>query len=150
MSFNKIIIVGNLGRDPELRYTPQGTAVCNISVATSEKRKDKTGELQDITTWFRVTLWGKQGENASKYLQKGNPVYVEGRLRVEEWTDRDGNNRHTLEVHGTDLQFISSGRTGEEYHDQSSGQTDTDFDAGDSSANTNLNQSVPSDDDIPF
>lgn len=150
MSFNKIIIVGNLGRDPELRYTPQGTAVCNISVATSEKRKDKTGELQDITTWFRVTLWGKQGENASKYLQKGNPVYVEGRLRVEEWTDRDGNNRHTLEVHGTDLQFISSGRTGEEYHDQSSGQTDSDFDAGDSSANTNLNQSVPSDDDIPF
>ncbi len=150
MSFNKITIVGNLGRDPELRYTPQGTAVCNISVATTEKRKDKSGELQDITTWFRVTLWGKQGETASKYLQKGNPVYVEGRLRVEEWTDRDGNNRHTLEVHGTDLQFINSGgaRSNDEYSDSAPSQADSDFDSG--SSNAGMNQSAPSDDDIPF
>ena len=148
MSFNKIIIVGNLGRDPELRYTPQGTAVCNFSVATSEKRKDKTGDWQDVTTWFRVTLWGKQGENASKYLQKGNPVYVEGRLRVEEWTDRDGNNRHTLEIHGTELHFLSGGRN-EEYGDSSSSnQSDSSFDSGDTSAD--FNQSTPSDDDIPF
>jgi single-strand DNA-binding protein len=150
MSFNKIIIVGNLGRDPELRYTPQGNAVCNFSVATSEKRKDKSGEWQDVTTWFRVTLWGKQGENASKYLQKGNPVYVEGRLRVEEWTDRDGKNRHTLEIHGTEMHFLNSGRNDEQeggYAGHS--DPDTDFDAGSTPA-ANLNQSVPSDDDIPF
>src|SRR4030095_13185553 len=114
MSFNKIIIVGNLGRDPELRYTPQGSAVCNFSVATNEKKRDKAGELQDVTTWFRVTLWNKQAENASKYLTKGSPVYVEGRLRKEEWTYRDGNNRYTLEVNATDMQFISAGR-GEEF-----------------------------------
>ncbi len=149
MSFNKIIIVGNLGRDPELRYTPQGNAVCNFSVATSEKRKDKSGEWQDMTTWFRVTLWGKQGENASKYLQKGNPVYVEGRLRVEEWTDRDGKNRHTLEIHGTEMHFLNSGGRSEE-GDGYSNQNDSseDFEAPGSTAN--LNQSVPSDDDIPF
>lgn len=110
MSFNKIILVGNLGRDPELRYTTQGTPVCSFSLATNEKRKDKTGEAQDVTTWFRVTLWGRQAETASQYLTKGRPVYIEGRLRVEEWTDRDGKQRHTLEVHATDMQFIGGGR----------------------------------------
>jgi single-strand DNA-binding protein len=109
MSFNKIILVGNLGRDPELRYTPQGTPVCSFSLATNERRKDKTGEMQDQTTWFRVTLWGRQAETASQYLSKGRPVYIEGRLRVEEWTDRDGKARHTLEVHATDMQFIGGG-----------------------------------------
>jgi single-strand DNA-binding protein len=114
MSFNKIILVGNLGRDPELRYTPQGTPVCSFSMATNERRKDKTGEMQDQTTWFRVTLWGRQAETASQYLTKGRPVYIEGRLRVEEWTDRDGKPRHTLEVHATDMQFIGGGRTADE------------------------------------
>ena len=110
MSFNKVILVGNLGRDPELRYTPQGTPVCNFTMATNERRKDKTGEMQDQTTWFRVTLWGRQAETASQYLTKGRPVYIEGRLRVEEWTDRDGKPRHTLEVNATDMQFIGGGR----------------------------------------
>ena len=110
MSFNKITLVGNLGRDPELRYTPQGTPVCSFSLATNERRKDRTtGENNDITTWFRVTLWGRQAETASQYLQRGRPVYIEGRLRVEEWTDRDGKPRHTLEVHATDMQFIGGG-----------------------------------------
>jgi single-strand DNA-binding protein len=108
MSFNKIIVVGNLGRDPELRYTPQGTPVCNFSLASNERRKDKAGELQDITTWFKVTFWGRQAETASQYLTKGRPIYVEGRLRVEEWTDRDGKPRYTLEIHGTEMQFIGS------------------------------------------
>src|SRR5260370_5310718 len=111
MSFNKIILVGNLGRDPELRYTPQGTPVCSFSLATNERRKDRnTGENNDVTTWFRVTLWGRQAETASQYLTRGRPVYIEGRLRVEEWTDRDGKPRHTLEVHATDMQFIGGGR----------------------------------------
>ena len=111
MSFNKIILVGNLGRDPELRYTPQGTPVCSFSLATNERRRDRnTGENNDITTWFRVTLWGRQAETASQYLTRGRPVYIEGRLRVEEWTDRDGKPRHTLEVNATDMQFIGGGR----------------------------------------
>lgn len=140
MSFNKIILVGNLGRDPELRYTPQGTPVCSFTMATNEKRKDKSGEMQDFTTWFRVTLWGRQAETASQYLTKGRPVYIEGRIRIEEWTDRDGKPRYTLEVHATDMQFIG-GTRGDE-------------------ANVSFNKAAPaaqgapepelSDDDIPF
>ena len=113
MSFNKIILVGNLGRDPELRYTPQGTPVCSFTMATNERRRDKAGEMQDQTTWFKVTLWGRQAETASQYLTKGRPVYIEGRLRVEEWTDRDGKPRHTLEVNATDMQFIGGARSEE-------------------------------------
>jgi single-strand DNA-binding protein len=112
MSFNKITIVGNLGRDPELRYTPQGIAVCSFSVATNERRKDKAGEMQDTTTWFRITLWRQQAENAAKYLTKGSPIYIEGRLKVEEWTDKDGNTRYTLDVQATDMQFIGSRNAG--------------------------------------
>ena len=146
MSFNKIIIVGNLGKDPELRYTPQGTAVCSFSVATNEKKKDKSGELQDVTTWFRVTLWNRQAENASKYLTKGSPVYIEGRLRVEEWTDRDGNNRYTLEVQGSDMQFISGGRSDDMSQE---GPADTDLGTSESPARTAA-ASSSADDDIPF
>jgi single-strand DNA-binding protein len=112
MSFNKIIIIGNLGRDPELSYTPQGTAVCKFSVATNERRRDKAGEQQDITTWFRVTAWGKQAENISRYLTKGRKVYLEGRLHVEEWTDREGKPRQSLEVNASEVQFIDSAGAG--------------------------------------
>ena len=141
MSFNKIILVGNLGRDPELRYTPQGTPVCSFSMATNERRKDKSGEMQDQTTWFRVTLWGRQAETASQYLTKGRPVYIEGRLRVEEWTDRDGKPRHTLEVHATEMQFIGGGARGEDaMAARASG-------GGEPPA---TGQPEPADDDIPF
>lgn len=109
MSFNKIIVVGNLGRDPEMRYTPQGTPVCSFTMATNEKRKDRAGLQQDVTTWFRVTVWGKQAETVSQYLTKGRSCYVEGRLRVEEWTDKEGKQRYTLEVNATDVHFIDSG-----------------------------------------
>lgn len=152
MSFNKIIIVGNLGRDPELRYTPQGTAVCSFSIATNERKKDKTGELQDITTWFRVTLWRNQAELASKYLTKGSPVYIEGHLRVEEWKDREGAQRYTLEVQGTDMQFIGGGR-GDEYSSADSGRTDNFSDETDTSPDNSRSfssQAAASDDDIPF
>jgi single-strand DNA-binding protein len=142
MSFNKIILVGNLGRDPELRYTPQGTPVCSFTVATNEKRKDRAGESQDVTTWFRVTLWGRQAETASQFLTKGRPIYVEGRLRLEEWTDRDGKQRYTLEVHATDMQFIGGGRADE------AGAT------GPANRPHTPDRSTPeadlSDDDIPF
>jgi single-strand DNA-binding protein len=141
MSFNKVILVGNLGRDPELRYTPQGTPVCSFSMATNERRKDKTGEMQDHTTWFRVTLWGRQAETASQYLTKGRPVYIEGRLRVEEWTDRDGKARHTLEVHATDMQFIGGGRSEEPPMERAAAATG----GGAPSEQADL-----TDDDIPF
>lgn len=108
MSFNKVILVGNLGRDPELRYTAQGTPVCSFTIATNERRKDRNGEVQDHTTWFRITLWQKRAETASQYLTKGMPVYIEGRLRVEEYIDRDGKPRHSLEVEATEMQFIGT------------------------------------------
>ena len=153
MSFNKIIIVGNLGRDPELRYTPQGVAVCNFSLATNEKKRDKSGEMQDVTTWFRITLWRNQAENAAKYLTKGSPVYIEGRLGVEEWTDRDGKNRHTLEVQGTEMHFISAGARGgsDEYSGESSAPAEFAGPADRSSSSGAATAPAPSgDDDIPF
>ncbi|MFN2500522.1 MAG: single-stranded DNA-binding protein [Pyrinomonadaceae bacterium] len=157
MSFNKIIIVGNLGRDPDLRYTPQGVAVCSFSMATNEKRKDKSGELQDITTWFKVTLWRQQAENAAKYLTKGSPVYIEGRLKIEEWTDRENNNRYTLDVQATDMQFISAGR-GEGGGEYGGGHDDFETHSGPpvgTSAASGAAASGPvstpaADDDIPF
>jgi single-strand DNA-binding protein len=150
MSFNKIIIVGNLGRDPELRYTPQGSAVCNFSVATNEKKRDKAGELQDVTTWFRITLWNKQAENASKYLTKGSPIYIEGRLRIEEWTDKDGNNRFTLDVNATDMQFISAGSRGDEFSGGSHSDSESEFSGGKNDFGDTSGSAAPSDDDIPF
>ena len=106
-SFNKIAIVGYLGRDPELRYTPEGSPVCNFSVATTEKRKDKSGELQDVTTWFQVALFGRQAENVKQYLAKGSHVWVEGSLSLNQWTDREGAPRVNLEVRGSDIKFLS-------------------------------------------
>ncbi len=164
MSFNKVIIVGNLGRDPELRYTPQGDAVCSFSVATNERKKDKSGEFQDVTTWFKITLWRRLAENASKYLTKGSPVYVEGRLQVEEWTDRDGKERFTLGVQATDMHFISgrgeggggeySGGGGRDDFETHSGPPQSSSSSSSASAggSTSAPVSAPAaaDDDIPF
>jgi len=149
MSFNKIIVVGNLGRDPELRYTPQGNAVCDFSMATNEKRRDKAGEMQSVVTWFKITLWGKQAENASKYLTKGSAVYIEGRLRIEEWTDRDGNNRHSLEVNATDMQFLSSNRNDESNQDTVESNSENNFSSSNTPSSV-VTANSPNDDDIPF
>ncbi len=149
MSFNTIILVGNLGRDPELRYTPQGTPVCNFTMATNERRRDKTGETQDSTTWFRVTLWGRQAEAASQYLTKGRPVYVQGRLRVEEWTDRDGRSRYTLEVHATDMQFIG-GRGAEDAPGSGRPESPGLPASGGARGGGNMPEPDINDDDIPF
>lgn len=147
MSFNKITIIGNLGRDPELRYTPQGTAVCDFSVAVNDRKRDKAGEWQDVTTWFKITFWGKQAENASKYLTKGRQAYIEGRLQVEEWTDRDGNNRYTLAVQGSDIQFLGDGR-GEGGDHQ--GSSESSYTASASNDDFSGQASTATDDDIPF
>lgn len=154
MSFNKIIVVGNLGRDPELRYTPQGTAVCDFSIATSEKKRDKSGEMQDVTIWFKVTTWNKQAENASKYLSKGKSVYIEGRLRTEEWTDRDGKTRFSLEINATEMHFLGGGNAenaagvGSSSNNEFSQANDNEFDSGDSKPA--VSTASPGDDDIPF
>lgn len=163
MSFNKIILVGNLGKDPELRYTPQGDAVCSFSLATNEKKRDKAGELQDVTTWFKVTLWRRQAENAAKYLSKGKPVYIEGRLQLEEWTDRDGKERYTLGVQATDMQFISAGRdeggnyAGGSYDNEPTysggapaSSSSASASSGGSSAPVPVARPASADDDIPF
>lgn len=147
-SFNKIIIVGHLGKDPEMRFTPQGTAVCNFSVATSEKRKDRNGEFQESTTWFRVAVFGKQAELANQYLSKGRQVYIEGRLRQDEYTDREGQKRTVLEVAATDVQFLGS--RGEE----GGGSAPARQASPAPSPARQLNDDVPArgvqDDDIPF
>lgn len=154
MSYNKIIVIGNLGRDPELRYTPQGDAVCDFSVAVNDRKKDKSGEFQDVTTWFRITLWRKLAENASKYLTKGKQVYIEGRLQIEEWQDRDGNNRFTLNVTASEMQFL--GGRGDEMsgggHDNMSDNVDDFNDSPGSgmSGGGGSSSSTPADDDIPF
>src|SRR5215467_16103045 len=141
MSFNKIILVGNLGRDPELRYTAQGTPVCSFSMATTERRKDGNGESQDQTIWFKVTLWNRLAETASQYLQKGKQVYIEGRLRVEEYIDRDGKPRHSLEVFATDMQFLGSRGDDSGTHERA---------ASGASPSGPSDQPDLSDDDIPF
>ena len=104
MSFNKIVVVGNIGRNPEVKFTPQGQQVCEFSVATNEKRTN--GEIE--TTWFQVSLWGKLSETCSPYLSKGREVYIEGRLRVREWTDREGRTRFSLEVNATEIKFLGN------------------------------------------
>ena len=107
-SFNKITVVGYLGRDPELRYTPEGTPVCNFSVATTERRKDKSGEPQETTTWFQVAVFGRRAEVANEYLSKGSHVWLEGPLTLNQWTDREGAARVNLEVRASDIKFLSS------------------------------------------
>tara|TARA_B100000282_G_C31410542_1_gene344363 strand:- start:104 stop:508 length:405 start_codon:yes stop_codon:yes gene_type:complete len=97
-SVNKVIIVGNLGQDPEARFTAQGTAVTNLSIATNESWKNQEGQIQDRTEWHRVVLYGKMAETASEYMRKGSMVYVEGRLRTKEWEDQNQNKRKTTEV----------------------------------------------------
>lgn len=113
-SFNTITIVGYLGRDPELRYSPQGMAITTFSVATTEKKKDQNGESKDITTWFQVTAFGRQAENAAQYLFKGHQAYICGRLWLEEWTDREGNKRTTAKVAATDIKFLTQVKESEE------------------------------------
>lgn len=108
-TFNRIIVVGNLGKDPELRYSPQGLPICSFSLATNERQKDgKTGEVIENTIWYRANIFGRKAEAAAQYLQKGAPVYVDGKLKPEEWTDRDGNRRFTLNINASDFNFLGS------------------------------------------
>lgn len=143
---NKVIIVGNLGKDPELRHTPQGQAVCNFSIATSESWTDKGGQKQERTEWHRVVVWGKLGELCGKYLAKGRQVYVEGKLQTRAWDDKDGQKRYTTEVVANTVQFLGGA--------QGASRGASDFGQGGGSdpfgAPPNFDEGQPSSDDIPF
>ena len=107
-SVNKVILIGNLGRDPETRYMSNGEAVTNITVATTDTWKDRNGEKQEKTEWHRVTFYRKLAEIAGEYLKKGRQVYIEGRLETRKWTDKTGNERYTTEVIATDMKMLGS------------------------------------------
>jgi len=108
-SVNKVILIGNLGRDPEVRYVPSGSAICNVTIATSRQWKDKTsGERQEETEWHRVVFYDRLAEIAGEYLKKGRPVYVEGRLKTRKWTDKDGVEKYTTEIVADQMQLLGS------------------------------------------
>lgn len=106
MSVNKVILLGRLGQDPELKYTPGGSAVCNFSLATTEGWTDKQGQKQEKTEWHRVVVWGKLAELCNQYLAKGRQAFIEGRLQTRAWDDKDGNKRYTTEILAATVQFI--------------------------------------------
>jgi len=162
-SVNKVIIVGNLGRDPETRYMPNGDAVTNVAVATTESWKDKnTGEKKELTEWHRITFYRKLAEIAGQYLKKGSQVYVEGRLQTRKWTDKDGVERYTTEIIADTMQMLG-GRQGMGGGGGGSGGASMDDDYGSAPAprqSAGGSQARPAsrpapnfsdmDDDIPF
>ena len=145
-NINRVVLVGNLTRDPELRHTPSGTAVCSLRLAVNSRRKDQTGQWVEKPNYFDVTVWGQQGENCAQYLAKGRPVGVQGKLTWREWDAQDGTKRQSVEVVADNVQFLGSREGGGDAAGGSGGQfvppaaTAAGADFG----------SAPADDDIPF
>jgi single-strand DNA-binding protein len=144
-SVNKVILVGNLGRDAELRYTPGGAAVATLNMATTEVWNDKSGQRQEKTEWHRVVLWGKSAESLTEYLTKGKQIYVEGRLQTRQWDDKDGNKRYTTEIRGDRIVLLGGGGRG----------AGASVPRGDESVGSHAPSPAPeseplTDDDIPF
>lgn len=142
MAVNKVMLIGNLGRDPEIRYTTSGQAVANFTLATTEKYTNREGERQENTEWHRIVAWGRLAEICGEYLTKGRMVYIEGSIRTRSWEDKEGNTRYTTEIVARNMQMLGGqgGRT-----DAPSSQDErmpADFDIED--------DSFGSDDDIPF
>lgn len=138
---NKVILIGNLGRDPELRYTASGQAVANFTIATTESRTNKGGDRQDFTEWHRIVAWGRLAEICGEYLSKGRMVYIEGTLRTRSWEDKEGRKRWTTEVLARNMQMLGpSGEKEESAAEAGAGLAD-DFEIADS---------FGSEDDIPF
>ena len=136
---NKVILVGNLGKDPEVRFTPNGKAVAKFPVATSEKWTDQGGNKQERTEWHNVVVWGKLAENCGQYLAKGRPVFVEGAIRSRQYDDRDGNKRYITEIIAREVKFLRGGN-----HDGRGDGTEAPTDDGGGY------DGAPGDDDIPF
>ena len=141
---NKVILIGNVGRDPEMRYTQNGTAVANFSLATTERWKDRDGQQQEHTEWHRCVAWRRLAEIIGEYVTKGRQLYVEGRLRTRQWEDRDGNTRYTTEIDVQNMQMLGSrGDTA----DFSGGDAEV---AGGGGPAPGPDDSQVTDDDIPF
>ena len=146
---NKVILVGNLGRDPEVRYSPSGAAIANVTIATGEGWKDKqTGEMQERTEWHRIVFFSRLAEIAGEYLRKGSQIYVEGRLQTRKWQDKDGNDRYTTEIVANELQMLGGRSAGSNQTSDSSKQ----FDQSQPSAPSKpaAKEFDDFDDDIPF
>jgi single-strand DNA-binding protein len=149
-SVNKVILVGNLGRDAELRYTPGGAAVATLNLATTEVFKDREGQKKEDTQWHRVILWGKTAETLQDYLVKGKQIYVEGKLQTRKWKDKDGNDKYTTEVRGDRVVLLSGGGRSEGASRGESGggratTTPDEFSHAEAGGSVEL-----TDDDIPF
>lgn len=153
---NKAILIGHLGRDPEIRYSPSGAAVANVNIATTESWRDKqTGEQQERTEWHRIVFFGRLAEIVGEYLKKGSQVYIEGRLQTRKWQDKEGNDRWTTEIVANDMQMLggrggsgAAGGGGYENYDQDAG-----YSGGGGKSSAGGSASGPSDDfddDIPF
>ncbi|MHB1529419.1 MAG: single-stranded DNA-binding protein [Acidiferrobacteraceae bacterium] len=149
---NKVILVGNLGKDPEVRYVPNGSAIANITLATSESWKDKvSGEKQERTEWHRVVFFGKLAEIAGEYLKKGAQVYVEGRLQTRKWQDKEGKDRYTTEIVANDLQMLGSRGAGAESYSQETAEAGTGTRERKEAPDTaRASAGEDFDDDIPF
>ena len=148
MSVNKVILLGRLGADPELRYTQSQTAVCNMSLATNDRRKSAEGEWTDHTEWHRIIAFGKTAENCSNYLKKGRQVFVEGKIQTRKWQDKDGKDRYTTEVIANNVTFIGS--KNDDIQVQKSPQGES-AGAVPPEAAASIGQAVSfDDDDIPF
>src|SRR3954447_5739405 len=147
-NINRVVLVGNLTRDPELRHTPSGTAVCSLRLAVNTRRKDQSGQWVDKPNYFDVTVWGQQGENCAQYLSKGRPVALDGRLEWREWQDKAGSRRGSVDIIADSVQFLGgredSGNGGGRFTPQSDVPADTnDFQTAPAGAGA-------ADDDIPF
>jgi single-strand DNA-binding protein len=141
-SINRVVLVGNLTRDPELRHTPSGTAVCSLRLAVNTRRKDESGQWTDKPNYFDITVWGQQGENCAQYLSKGRPVAIDGRLEWREWEAQDGAKRQAVEVVAESVQFLGGRQDGETSYVPAGATAATG--GGDDFP------SSPTDDDIPF
>lgn len=144
---NKVILIGNLGRDPEVRYTRDGTAVANLNVATSESWNDPNGQRQERTEWHRVVAWGRLAEVAKEYLSKGRQVYIEGKLQTRSWEDKEGNKRYTTEVKVD--QMVMLGGRGDSSMGRDTGEAPDDRDAGRGGGGGG-GEFQATDDDVPF
>ena len=139
---NKVILVGNLGKDPEVRHLENGAAVANFSIATSETYKDKNGNRQEQTEWHNIVLWRGLAEIAEKYLRKGSQIYIEGKLRTRSWQDKDGNTRYTTEIVGDNMTMLGGRNSGE------SSENAPSMSANNNSGSADLEQDDS--DDLPF
>ena len=138
---NKVILIGNLGRDPEIRYTASGQAVANFTLATSETRTSKDGGKQEFTEWHRIVAWGRLAEICGEYLSKGKMIYIEGALRTRSWEDKEGRKRWTTEVFAQSMQMLSPAGQKSAPDSQSDEEFTEDFE---------VDESFGSDDDVPF